>query len=171
MAAFHGEWLYFNSKRQAPARPHTRNLDASLARVGEGDSPIGPLRRQGGVAWSALLSPLWLCHSRMMGDTGRKFRYASRDRACHRSNRVVRSHARTHARPALAMRLMALLFPTVMLLFPGLRLGQNRSLWVTPEEPCLSVVWFALILSPAGNVRAVAFVSRNSSSVRRVRSA
>lgn len=57
------------------------------------------------VAWSALLSPLWLCHSRMMGDTGRKFRYASRDRAATVATEWF-------AGPALAMRLMAL-FPTV----------------------------------------------------------
>lgn len=160
MAAFHGEWLYFNSKRQAPCqappaqsgRFHTRK-GRQAGRQGEANGaprwallgpppPIQPLPNC--VAWSALLSPLGLCHSPHDGRHLGKFRYVSRDRAgprCHRSNRVV-------VRPGTWMRLIHCCPSCPHSLLRGLRSGQNRSSSVTPERgPGLFVILFWFLLS------------------------
>lgn len=159
MAAFHGEWLYFNSKRQAPCQaPPAQSGRFTLAKAGRQAGrarrmellvglclaypPIQPLPNC--VAWSALLSPLGLCHSPHDGRHLGKFRYVSRDRAgprCHRSNRVV-------VRPGTWMRLIHCCPCCPHSLLRGLRLGQNRSSSVTPERgPGLLVILFWFLLS------------------------
>lgn len=135
-------WTLHTRERRQAARQGEANGAPRWALLGLPPPPIQPLPNC--VAWSALLSPLGLCHSPHDGRHLGKFRYVSRDRAgprCHRSNRVV-------VRPGTWMRLIHCCPSCPHSLLRGLRLGQNRSSSVTPERgPGLLVIHFWFLLS------------------------